>query len=290
MKRKMCMLLLTLMLLVVYSTLLPSSHHDAGIGLAAGGTWIQASDGRWWYKYYDGTYTTSGWEQIDGSWYYFDSSGWMKTGWIYYSGAWYYCSVPNGQMLTGWQYIGTSWYYFYSSGVMCNSSLDLSDEDGERTAYFYSGGSWRYTTALLYSNRRMVDGNKRLEWESYSIYTPKIRNAAAKWNQIHNVIKEVSSSPGSGLPTPGIDVTIMDFLEDSSLYGYASIEYREIGLNYRKLQERPDRLMFTILHELGHALGLAHNDPGDIMSKYTKEHSSLSTNDIQSFHVAYSHY
>ena len=44
------------------------------------GKWIKASDGRWWYKHNDGTYTKNGWEYIDGKWYYFDSNGWMKTG------------------------------------------------------------------------------------------------------------------------------------------------------------------------------------------------------------------
>ncbi|MDU2905774.1 MAG: SEC10/PgrA surface exclusion domain-containing protein, partial [Streptococcus mitis] len=39
------------------------------------GNWIESS-GRWWYKHADGSYTTSGWEQIKGKWYYFDHAGW----------------------------------------------------------------------------------------------------------------------------------------------------------------------------------------------------------------------
>lgn len=30
------------------------------------GSWIQ-SNGRWWYKHSDGSYTTNGWEQINGT-------------------------------------------------------------------------------------------------------------------------------------------------------------------------------------------------------------------------------
>ena len=41
------------------------------------GKWIKASDGRWWYKHNDGTYTKNGWEYIDGKWYYFDYYGAM---------------------------------------------------------------------------------------------------------------------------------------------------------------------------------------------------------------------
>lgn len=69
---------------------------------SSGGTWIEASDGRWWYKHSDGTYTTNGWEQIDGKWYYFDASGWMLTGWQEIDGYWYYFKPgDSGWMVTG---------------------------------------------------------------------------------------------------------------------------------------------------------------------------------------------
>lgn len=34
------------------------------------GTWIKESNGRWWYKHTDGSYTKYDWEYIDGSWYF----------------------------------------------------------------------------------------------------------------------------------------------------------------------------------------------------------------------------
>ena len=43
------------------------------------GSWVQ-SNGCWWYKHSNGSYTRNGWEKINGTWYYFDSKGWMKTG------------------------------------------------------------------------------------------------------------------------------------------------------------------------------------------------------------------
>ena len=62
------------------------------------GSWIQ-SNGRWWYKHSDGSYTTNGWmEKINGTWYYFDSQGWMKTGWFKENGKWYYLA-SSGKML-----------------------------------------------------------------------------------------------------------------------------------------------------------------------------------------------
>ncbi len=52
------------------------------------GEWIQASDGRWWYRHTDGTYTTNAWEYINGYWYHFDPDGWMQTGWLQINSYW----------------------------------------------------------------------------------------------------------------------------------------------------------------------------------------------------------
>lgn len=80
------------------------------------GSWIQ-SNGRWWYKHSDGSYTRNEWEKINETWYYFDSEGWMKTGWFNEYGNWYYLD-DSGAMKTGWCLISGSWYYLNTSGVM----------------------------------------------------------------------------------------------------------------------------------------------------------------------------
>ena len=80
------------------------------------GSWIQ-SNGRWWYKHSDGSYTKNGWEKINETWYYFDSEGWMKTGWFNEYGNWYYLD-DSGAMKTGWCLISGSWYYLNTSGIM----------------------------------------------------------------------------------------------------------------------------------------------------------------------------
>lgn len=66
---------------------------------SSSGEWIQAADGRWWYRHSDGSYKKNDWEFINGEWYYFDAEGWMKTGWIPWKGLWYYCD-SSGKMLT----------------------------------------------------------------------------------------------------------------------------------------------------------------------------------------------
>lgn len=117
------------------------------------GSWIQ-SNGRWWFKHNDGSYTSDGWEKIDGVWYHFDSSGWMQTGWVkdgswYYldgsgamktgwlkdNGSWYYLD-SSGSMKTGWMKVAGKWYYAYSSGAL---AINTTTPDGYRVNY---NGEW----------------------------------------------------------------------------------------------------------------------------------------------------
>lgn len=79
--------------------------------------WVQAADGRYWYKNYDGSYPSNCWQSINGKWYYFDSEGYMATGWVWYNNSWYLC-LPDGQMATGWRNVNEKWYYLSESGVM----------------------------------------------------------------------------------------------------------------------------------------------------------------------------
>ena len=77
-------------------------------------TWMY-SNGRWWYKHANGSYTTKAWEKIDGVWYYFDDEGWMKTGWMNVSG---------------------KWHYAYNSGAL---AVNTTTPDGYRVNY---NGEW----------------------------------------------------------------------------------------------------------------------------------------------------
>ena len=66
--------------------------------------WIR-NGSRWWYRHADGSYTTNGWEVINGAWYYFDGAGWMVTGWLKLPSGWYYLT-GSGAMATGWIQLG----------------------------------------------------------------------------------------------------------------------------------------------------------------------------------------
>ena len=102
------------------------------------GSWIK-SGSRWWYKHSDGSYTTNGWEQINGTWYYFDSEGWMKTGWIKEYGNWYYLD-DSGAMKTGLQTIEGKQYYLSASGAMQTGWHNIGDD-----TYFFATSGARQT-------------------------------------------------------------------------------------------------------------------------------------------------
>ena len=103
-------------------------------------TWMY-SNGRWWYKHEDGTYTTNDWEKINGVWYRFDNSGWMQTGWIKDNGTWYYLD-GSGAMKTGWVKDNGSWYYLQDSGAMKTGWMKVSG----KCYYAYSSGALAINT------------------------------------------------------------------------------------------------------------------------------------------------
>ena len=79
--------------------------------------WVQ-SGSRWWYKHADGSYTTNGWEKINGTWYYFDQAGWMATGWVKDNGTWYYLENSGAMKASQWFEVGGKWYYVDGSGAL----------------------------------------------------------------------------------------------------------------------------------------------------------------------------
>ncbi len=132
----------------------PSTNSNTNTSTQSGsnsnisGSWIQ-SNGRWWYKHADGSYTTNDWEKINGVWYRFDNSGWMQTGWVK-DGSWYYLD-GSGAMKTGWLKDNGSWYYLQDSGAMKTGWLKdngswyyLQDSGAMKTGWMKVSGKWYY--------------------------------------------------------------------------------------------------------------------------------------------------
>lgn len=120
---------------------------------AAQAAWVQ-SGSRWWYKHADGSYTTNGWEKINGTWYYFDQAGWMQTGWVKDGNTWYYLK-DSGAMATGWVKDNGTWYYLKDNGAMATGWYKV----GEKWYYSYASGALAVNTTV---DGYTVNGNG--EW------------------------------------------------------------------------------------------------------------------------------
>lgn len=165
------------------------SMEDGGSGRKVTGKWIKSSDGRWWYRHSNGSYTKNGWEEIDGKYYLFDAQGWMRTYWANFNGNTYYLgsdgarkigweNINNkwyhmnekGEMQTGWIKLKEKWYYLNENGDMKIGWLQLGNkwyylnEDGEMEVdWIKLGNLWYY----LDSNGEMVVGQRRIRGIDY---------------------------------------------------------------------------------------------------------------------------
>lgn len=90
--------------------------------------WIKAKDGRWWYRHSDGSWTSNGWEKIDGKWYYFDKDGWMKTGWIQWKRRWCYCESSGACAYSKTLHIDGKDYVFGRDGYMIEGAVPLNKD------------------------------------------------------------------------------------------------------------------------------------------------------------------
>ena len=96
------------------NTWIDNVYVDAS-GLRQQNGWIY--NGRWWYRYGDGSYPCSKFDVINGSTYYFDDAGYMVTGWKSIESNWYYFNASGCMVTNAW--VGN--YYLGSNGIMATN-------------------------------------------------------------------------------------------------------------------------------------------------------------------------
>lgn len=181
-----------------------------GTAVAADGQWLSTEQG-WKYEKTDGTFSGSGWEDINGEWYYFDKGGVMQTGWqkignqryfLQDNGAlargWQYCDENSawyyfdtqGNSKTGWLLDNGKWYYFNSNGTLNTSSS--KEIDGERF-YFYEDGALR---ANEYRGFKYIDWEGRLNADyDITAVNNKDKKASVDADVKDEIAEEVNELP-----------------------------------------------------------------------------------------------
>lgn len=143
---------------------------------AFAGGWQRDARG-WWYQHNNGSYTTNGWEQINGKYYYFDGAGYMLAN----------TTTPDG-------------YYVNADGAWVQETdgnyINLTRERGVagnfvKRASFKEGADYYQVTLSNGGNLRFTK-NCSIEWsycgdESGLVWDSGVSNAD---DFFHNVVKK----------------------------------------------------------------------------------------------------
>ena len=127
----------------------------------------------------------------------------------------------------------------------------------------------------------LVDVGKHMDWDGTTKYKSYFVSATKVWNGYKKgVIRKDNISRWQ-------DVVISDYYEVSNTAGITYIDglIRFNTYNMDKLNSKEKKNV--CIHELGHALGLAHNTSKDVMFAYVTERTKISKNDKKSYDYAY---
>lgn len=100
---------------------------------------------KWHYQNDDGSYTTNGWQEIDGKWYHFDNDGYLDTGWHKIpsnTGDKWYLLDDSGAMVTGKEWEGG---LLLNDGSLYMDEIDF-EEDGTLVYWRFTGEAGRKDT------------------------------------------------------------------------------------------------------------------------------------------------
>lgn len=130
----------------------------------------------------------------------------------------------------------------------------------------------------------LVDSGKHMDWDGSTKYQTQFNAGVKTWNGFKSgVIRKDSAKVIQ-------DVAISDYSEKSSVAGVTSsqgsIRFNKYVMDTLSATKKQN----VATHELGHALGLAHNTSSDVMYKYVSTKTSLSANDKASYTAAYKKY
>lgn len=148
------------------------------------------NDGKWWFRYGDGSYPKGKFEVLDGSTYYFNNAGYMQTDWQIINGNWYFFNTSGVMLKNRWinnYYVGSDgkmlvnqWiddFYVDNNGLWDQSKKTyelVNDANGIR--YFnnkisdYEKNCWKKITGYYYyfnQNGYALTGTQTIDAKIY---------------------------------------------------------------------------------------------------------------------------
>lgn len=138
------------------------------------------------------------------------------------------------------------------------------------------------TVAIL--DWHLVGEDKHIDWTGNSEYLTEFVDGTEIWNNYKpDVIREATEDMS-------VELTVSDFSEVSAAVGVTSsrgtIKFNSYYMDdYSNVQKTN-----VCAHELGHALGLDHNQEGDLMYAVVADVITLSENDKASYDASYARY
>lgn len=133
-------------------------------------------------------------------------------------------------------------------------------------------------------NWNLVGKDKHLNWSGKTRYQKEFDYGVRVWNKHKKgVIRKKSRKMKNNL-------TVSDYTKKEPVVAVTSGRGTIKINNYHMRNLTTNQKRNVMIHELGHALGLAHNTKSDVVFTYVTSKTTLSKNDKESYNAVYKKY
>lgn len=131
-------------------------------------------------------------------------------------------------------------------------------------------------------NWNLVDSGKHLDWGGSTKYASSWDISVQKWNEVHNIIRRDTWRYIK-------DVEISDYYENDGIMGFCASNGKIKFNDYYFAEMTAGERQKTVMHEIGHALGLDDNNTVEksVMRQGRRSQTELYRDDKDGFDWLY---